>query len=441
MRRKRIIAVMMAVMIGGSLTACGGNADSVQDSNAVGTGAEDTSAAENAAEENPVSEEASIDADGKKSVVIWDYFETDGQKEMMQILIDGFNQSQDEYVVSHEYMPSTDYIKQLTLGIASGELPDVVIVDGCDMASFIEMDLFGDISDMEVDWDAYIAGPMSSSMKDGKHYGLPFATNDTALFYNKDIFDAAGIDYPDENTTWEEFHEMAKKLTESGTTGFGNAAVASGEGCFQCLPWIYTAGGSYLDIEGGVEAYELMEAMVEVGSWSKECVNWTQSDVNNYFMAGNIAMQQNGPWQIPVIEQNAPDLNYGVTVLPKFDENSGQATSMLGGENMGAVKKENMDGAKAFLKYYDQTEVMVEAMKLYGSFPPKSEASQDSYWMDDPVQKEFIRQLDTSIPRGPSAIWPTYSNAIVPGFQKALTLDAEATDIAKEIQAAVDTIE
>ena len=63
-------------------------------------------------------------AGDKQEVVIWDYFETDAQKKMMESLINGFNSSQDEYVASHTYVPFADYEKQLTLGIASGELPD-----------------------------------------------------------------------------------------------------------------------------------------------------------------------------------------------------------------------------------------------------------------------------------------------------------------------------
>ena len=376
----------------------------------------------------------------KQEVVIWDYFETDAQKKMMESLIDGFNSSQDEFVASHTYVPFADYEKQLTLGIASGELPDVVILDGCDMSSFIAMDLFGDISDANIDWSEYLEGPMNSTMMDGKHYGLPFATNCTALFYNKDILDAAGVPYPDENTTWDEFHEMSKKLTDYGVTGFGNAAIGTDEGTFQCLQWLYTAGGSYTDIEGGKDAYQLMQDMINDGSWSKECVNWAQTDVCNNWKAGNIAMMQNGPWQIPGIEADAPDMNYGVTVLPKKDASSGQATSILGGENMGAVKKDNMDGAKAFLEYYNQTDVMVDAMKQYGSFPPKTEAAKDSYWTDDPIQAQFITQLETSIPRGPSPIWPSYSNAIQTGFQEVLTLAKSPDQAAKDTQAAVDAV-
>lgn len=376
----------------------------------------------------------------KQEVVIWDYFETDAQKEMMQSLIDGFNASQDEYEASHVYVPFADYEKQLTLGIASGELPDLVILDGCSMASFIQLGLFGDISDADINWDEYMEGPMESTMLDGKHYGIPFATNCTALYYNKDLFDAAGIDYPDENTTWDEFHEMAKALTKDGVSGFGNAATNTDEGTFQCLQWIYTAGGSYTDIEDGVDAYKLMQEMIEDGSWTKECVNWTQSDVNNNFMAGNLAMQQNGPWQIPGIEANAPDLNYGVTVLPKKDADSEQATSILGGENMGVVSKDDTSGAEAFLKYYDQTDVMVDAMKQYGSYPPKTEAAKDSYWTDDPIQKAFLTQIDTSIPRGPSAAWPSYSSAIQTGFQEVMTSAKTPEQAAKDTQAAVDAV-
>lgn len=379
-------------------------------------------------------------AGGKQEVVIWDYFETDAQKQMMDSLISGFNESQDQYEAKHTYVPFADYEKQLTLGIASGELPDLVILDGCSMASFISMNLFGDISDADINWDEYMEGPLETTMADGKHYGIPFATNCTALFYNKDIFDAADMEYPDENTTWEQFHEMAKALTKDGVTGFGNAATGTDEGTFQCLQWLYTAGGDYLHIADGIDAYNLMQEMVADGSWAKDSVNWTQSDVNNNFVAGNLAMQQNGPWQIPGIEADAPDLNYGVTVLPKKDENSEQATSIIGGENMGVVKKDDMSGAIEFLKYYDQTDVMVDAMKQYGSFPPKTEAAQDSYWTEDSIQTEFIKQLDTSIPRGPSASWPSYSTAIQTGFQEVMTSAKTPEKAAEDTQAAVDAV-
>ena len=244
MKKKLVSAVLCMTMVMSMLVGCGSS----------------TGTTESATQATGESTEKA-DATGKEEVVIWDYFETDAQKQMIQDIMDGFNASQDKYVASHVYVPFSDYEKQLTLGMASGELPDLVILDGCGMASFIQMDLFGDVSDANIDWSEYIEGPMNSTMADGKHYGIPFATNCTALFYNKDLFDAAGVAYPDQNTTWEQFREMAKTLTKDGVVGFGNAATGTDEGTFQCLQWLYTAGGDYQNIQPGIDAYKLMQDM------------------------------------------------------------------------------------------------------------------------------------------------------------------------------------
>ena len=124
MKKRFISTVLCAAMAASLVTGCGSGSG-----NASGG-----------------STQAAADTGSKKEVVIWDYFETDAQKAMMTTLLDGFNASQDEYVASHVYVPFSDYEKQLTLGIASGELPDLVILDGCSMASFISLGLFGDIS-------------------------------------------------------------------------------------------------------------------------------------------------------------------------------------------------------------------------------------------------------------------------------------------------------
>ena len=144
MKKRFISTVLCAAMAASLVTGCGSGSG-----NASGG-----------------STQAAADTGSKKEVVIWDYFETDAQKAMMTTLLDGFNASQDEYVASHVYVPFSDYEKQLTLGIASGELPDLVILDGCSMASFISLGLFGDISDADIKWDEYIAGPMESTMAD-----------------------------------------------------------------------------------------------------------------------------------------------------------------------------------------------------------------------------------------------------------------------------------
>lgn len=427
-----LVAMLVLVLVMGCSN--GGSTQGSADETSGGNSADDSTGVELGSNDTDDSE--------KKTVTIWDYFETDAQKAMMTELLDDFNASQDEYVAEHVYVPFANFKNQLTMGLQTDDLPDLVIIDNPDMASYIALGLFADITDQisDIDLSAYIEGPLQSTMYEGRNYGLPFATNCTALFYNKAIFDEAGVEYPYAGMTWDEFAEKAEQVTDvqAGIAGFGLSAVNSEEGVFQCLPWLYSAGASYDSInnEAGLETITFMRDMVQKGAIAKESLNWTQSDVNNQFMSGTIAMQQNGPWQLPGIASNAPELDYGITLMPTNE----QSVSALGGENLGVVNSDNVEGAVAFLKYYNQDEVMIEAMKNYGSFPTKTEAANDSFWTDDERQKVFIEQLATSVPRGPSPVWPQVSTVIANTFQRGMATEDDIAEVLETNQAEIDGI-
>ena len=95
-----------------------------------------------------------------------------------------------------------------------------------------------------------------------------------------------------------------------------------------------------IDSEGGIKALTLAKDLVDSGAMSKECINWTQGDVMNQFISGNVAMMINGPWQIPTMQQEAPDLNWNVALIPKDAEYA----SCLGGENYAVIKDGNVVG-------------------------------------------------------------------------------------------------
>ena len=385
-----------------------------------------------------------------QEVTMWHYFDQKPEQEMLADMVEEYNSLQDDIHINATFVSRTELMNQYTVGALSGELPDIGQVDSPDMESYISLGVFEDITDELESWgelDQFYDGPLSSCKDpDGKVYGLPQNSNCLALACNMDLLKAAGYDHMPQSL--DEFKEMVAATTDASNDvyGFAMCAVSTEEGTFQILPWLRSVqNGTGVNVDNitadsAVNGLQTLGDFVANGYMSKECVNWTQSDVNNNFMAGNLAMQQNGPWQIPGIEANAPDLNYGVTVLPKKDADSEQATSILGGENMGVVNKDDTSGAQAFLKYYDQTDVMVDAMKQHGSYPPKTEAASDTYWTDDPIQKAFLTQIDTSIPRGPSAAWPSYSSAIQTGFQEVMTSAKTPEQAAKDTQAAVDAV-
>ena len=98
---------------------------------------------------------------------------------------------------------------------------------------------------------------------EGGIYGIPRGANTIALYYNADMFKAAGLDPDNPPKTWDELYEAAKALTDPAKNVYGLAfsAVGTEEGTFQFLPWLQMAGGDYdnVDTEGGARGAEPLE--------------------------------------------------------------------------------------------------------------------------------------------------------------------------------------
>lgn len=422
--KKSISLLLVLFLIFGFLAGCGQSTDN---SSSAGTnkneqtdsGKDDTSAA-------------------KTKIAFWYYWDGKNQQEYVTELTQKFNESQNEVEMVSQYVPFADYKKQLSIGLAASNLPDVAVIDNPDHASYAAMGLFADINDRLRDWadkEQYFPGPMKSATYDGKTYGIPMTSNCLALFYNEEMLTKAGATPPE---TWDELREAAAKLTGNGTTGFAFSAVKGEEGVFGFIPFLLSTGAT-VDSPGSPEAvksFDFLLGLVEDGSMSKEVINWTQADVLKQFMAGKVAMMLNGPWQIPLLEQDAPDLKWNVAKIPKDKD----FTSVLGGENIGIVNGNNVDSAVKFLKYMGSAEVVRETAVKLGMFPPRKDVAADKIWTDDPVMKVFMDEMQYAQPRGPHPKWPEISNTLSTSLQEVLTGVKAPQAAAKDAQASVDKI-
>lgn len=208
----------------------------------------------------------------KTNVEIWYYWETESHQELLNGVIVDYNNSQDKVSVVANYIPFADFKKQLSIGVVSEELPDIVIIDNPDHAAYASMGIFADLTDKLADWPdlaQYYGGPMSSLTVDGKIYGIPFGSNNLCLFYNEDMLNAAGCAVP---TTWAELLDVAKKTTTDSVFGLGLSGLQNEEGTFQFLPFLWSTGAtSYeLNSEGGIKALTLYKDLIESGAMSKE---------------------------------------------------------------------------------------------------------------------------------------------------------------------------
>ena len=354
---------------------------------------------------------------GPREVVLWSYYETKQQKEGLDRLVEGFNNSQDEYMARWEYQgPSSEFKKLLSIGVAEGKLPDVVLIDNPDMRKYVDLGIFEDITQAvegRYDLSQFYPEVLSSVQYDGRYYGMPFCCNNVGLVYNREMFREAGMEPPE---NWEEFLKAARAMTTGERYGFIMSAIVEEQSSFQLVPWILSTGEEMDDLggDGTVKALALLRDMVEEGIMPKDCINWSQVDVARQFAAGNCAMMENGTWALPLVEEAGVD--YGVVKLP-VDQ---QSIVVTGGENFGVVKGKNVDGVMALMSYYYKDEVMLSLNKQMYSLPPVRHLA-EKFQEKNPVYQVFVEQMDHCITRSAYSYWPKITGVLSESLYEVIT--------------------
>lgn len=377
-----------------------------------------------------------VSAAEAEDLTIWYYWENEGHQKALNEMIEKYNGEQSAYKLEAKYVPFADFKKQLSIGASASELPDLVLLDSPDHASYASMGIFADVTG-KFDVSSYYDGPVASCTIDDVLYGVPFGCNCLSLYYNQDMFEAAGI--AEAPKTWDELKAAAEKLTTDTVSGLAFCSLQNEEGTFNFAPWLWATGASSYDIdsEGGVKALTYVKDLVDSGVMSKECINWTQGDVMNQFISGNVAMMVNGPWQIPTMKQEAPDLNWDVTLIPQET----QYASVIGGENYAVIAGGNEEGALNFLEFATQPEQVAFMMNTMGYISADKAIAETQFASEeDAIYKKFVEQLEYAQARGPLPEWPEVSDAISLAFNQVMTGAAAPEDAAAEAQATIDGI-
>ena len=435
---KRVLATLMAATMSVVLlVGCGASAATTTETKEDKSAEAKTEAAatteteETEAVADTTTDTASAGAAG--DVTIWYYWETEGHQKALDHIIQEYNGSQSNVKVEAKYVPFADFKKQLSIGASADELPDIVILDNPDHASYAAMGIFADITG-KFDVSNYFEGPVNSCTLDEKLYGVPFGSNCLCLFYNKDMLDAAGCEVP---TTWDELKDTAKKCTTDKVSGFAFSSLQNEEGTFNFLPWVWSTGATSYEInsEGGIKALNLVKSLVDSGAMTKEAINWTQGDTMNQFISENLAMMINGTWQVPTMRQEVPDLNWDVAFIPQDT----QQASGLGGENYAVIAGGNEDAAVEFLKYATSEETCLYMMNAMGYISANKDLAAGQFG-DDAVYAKFVEELEFANARGPLPEWPDVSDAISLAFNEVITGQSTPEDAAAKAQTTIDSI-
>ncbi len=438
---KKILSLILALAMCLALAACSGSSSGTSDQ----TGA-DTSGASGA--DDATGDAAEGAAGDATEITLWHYFEDDSV--LLEQMIEEYNAMQSDIHITATFMSRDELMNQYTVGALSGELPDIGMVDSPDMASYIELGVFEDITDQLNEWgelDNFYPGPLSSCQDaDGRYYGVPQNTNCLALACNMDLLAEAGYDHAP--TSLDEFQEMAAGVTgvEDGVYGFAMCAVSTEEGTFQLLPWLrsdYNGQSVNVDdltAESAVHGLSVLADLVKNGYMSTEVVNWTQSDALNEFLGEKAAMYEAGTWQLFNFndENLSEKFNYEVVLLPTGDE--GTSTSTIGGENFGVCSgASNVDDCVAFLEWFTSQENETRWAEGSGKIPVRGDSSPE-YSYEQSNFAVFQDEMNYALARGPHAEWPSISTAIYTAAQSAFVDGVEPSVALEEAMATISPI-
>lgn len=377
-----------------------------------------------------------------QKVTFWGAWTDAAQVAQLEAQAAAFNDSQTQYDVT--YVPQALVEQKLLTAMVSGEVPDVVLWDRFATSLYVPKGALVSIDDKvkedSVDTNQFYEQALGELKVDDKLYGLPLLVDNRSLFYNKTVFDEAGVKPP---TNWDELKSVAEQVTlrEGGKltrAGFSLDDLGLFSG------WLGQAGGTMLNADStktafnspeGVEVLNFWSSLVDAGVYQQGFGKGV-----NAFAQGNLAMGYDGPWALADLDK-VDGLEYGVTAPvagPGGDQGAG-----MGGFGLVIPKgAKNEDGAWAFMKWWTtQPENDVDLAKISGWIPANIEAAHDPYFLENEHYSAFIEALDFAKVRPTvTGYSDVEAKALIPALESFMSGELSAEQALKQAQEQGDQI-
>lgn len=377
---------------------------------------------------------------GAEKVVFWGSWSGD-QVAQLEEQTEAFNESQDEYEVT--YVPQELVEEQLLTGLASGDVPDVVLWDRYNTPVYVPKNALAPLDEYieadDVDLGQFYEQALSELVIDDVTYGIPLLVDNRSLFYNTTVLAEAGVEPP---TNWDEL----KAVAEATTVRDGGALTRAGfqlndPGLFNM--WLTQAGGQMYSEDGettafngpeGLEVLDFWQSMLDAGVYELGFGEGVDA-----FAEGNVALKLDGPWALSGLDKT--DTEYGIVQPPAGPD--GDRGAGMGGFGLVIPQgAKNADGAWEFIKWWTtQPENGVSFGEISGWIPANVEAANDPYFTENPKYAAFIETLEYAKVRSriPGAS-DVEGKALIPALEKFLAGEVTAEQALAEAQELGDQI-
>lgn len=303
-------------------------------------------------------------ADGKVNLTfqIWDV----GQKPGMEAMCDAYTEKNPNVNIEVQVAGWNEYWTKLEAAATGNKLPDIFWMHTNEIFKYADSGMLADVSDI-VETDKFSDISLKNAQgSDGKLYGVPKDKDVVCLVYNKELFDEAGVAYPDDTWTWDNLVSASQQIYDK-TGKYGYMAYADDQ--LGYWNFVYQNGGYILNddkTKAGFDQPATQEAMefyigLQDYDWCPDQAYFGEQAPGTAFISGQGAMYFEGNWNFLPILQNNPDLEgkLQVAVLPKAPNpasGDGRATISNGLCYATCANNKNLDVVKDVLKFFGSEE-------------------------------------------------------------------------------------
>lgn len=310
---------------------------------------------------------------------------------------------------------SLSYWDKFQVMVAANEVPDVYYMGVEELKSYMKQDVIMDLTPLiekdsqELDMADFYKGPMEAFNVDGKQYGIPkdFAT--LVLYYNIDMFKKAGVELPDEDWTWLDLLNAAKRLTISQ----GNNTQVYGfmvEFWASWLPaWVRSNGGKYMSddgktwvfgldpwVEKSAQAYQFLADMISKHKVSPDYSLKKQLGDTGSFASQKVAMCAYGRWAVLKFK-DIKDFRWGIAEIPK-SPNTGKRVSTLFTASYAIAKNtKRKEDAWTLVKFLTSKEGQVDTARSGMAIPSRKSIAESKDFLESEEVNQHQVKLGNKI--------------------------------------------
>jgi multiple sugar transport system substrate-binding protein len=339
-----------------------------------------------------------------EDLVMWE--RSGGNAGMVDRLVEMWNEANPDRKIVLTYIPHAEMVAKLAQAIASGDVPDLMGLDLIYGPQFEAAGQLVDITDYFKD-DPNLAtaspGHMQVGTYEGRLYGVPLYADVSALFYNKDLFEQAGLDPNKPPTSLAEVREYADKITALGGDIKGYFLPGSCAGCniFTVGPLMWASGGTIepnadgepLVGDGVKQVLQWARDMVKAGNVHEDARAENGETFHLRFGSGKVGMMGTGNFNITLAREQNPDMNFGIALLPGVEP--GSAASFIGGDLVTIPKgSQRVEDAVDFMKFLLSDEVQVEGYAKLLNLTTRSDMTDNEYFAAEPLVQDVAKALE-----------------------------------------------